>query len=466
MRAIPALLVVVAVAICTSRVGAAPAKYPSAPAPTDTSRWGRHVQRTMTLLATSTPQRRNKVRILFYGQSITQQNWWKLVAADLRKRFPHADLEIENRAIGGFASQLLIRTAAHDLYTFYPDLLIYHVYGHHIRYEDIVRFTRQRTTAEVAIFTDHLSAGEKPDEKGRYVDKGWTAFMAGWIPKVARKYECELIDIRPPWKRYLADNKLRPPALLIDGAHLNDHGCFLMAELIQRQLVHRPKRMTDRSRGLVRTFEVGKDIRWRGGRLKLDFEGNRVDALAAPGAPVAGATAEVRIDGKRPSEFPTCYRITRPSRIHNVWPAVIRVSWAKPLILEDWTARITESDEMGTKFKFTVTGSKTGADGAGTSEAKFVSNSGRVVIEPKDWHLERTCKFLKKPVPKGFEVHWSVKAMFVDEYTAPKAVKPAHEHAVTLAQGLANDKHTLELIAKGGQVPPIRVIRVYRPPVK
>jgi len=55
----------------------------------------------MTLLATSTPEKRHKVRVLFYGQSITEQDWSKAVAADLRARFPHADLEIENKAMGG-----------------------------------------------------------------------------------------------------------------------------------------------------------------------------------------------------------------------------------------------------------------------------------------------------------------------------------------------------------------------------
>jgi len=65
----------------------------------------------------------------FTGQSITEQEWSKQVAADLRKRFPSADLEIENRAIGGFAAQMLIRPAEHDIYPFYPDLVIFHVFG-------------------------------------------------------------------------------------------------------------------------------------------------------------------------------------------------------------------------------------------------------------------------------------------------------------------------------------------------
>src|SRR4051812_20756588 len=66
----------------------------------DPETFGRGVQRTMRLLAESTPEHRNTVRILFYGQSITEQGWSKIVADDLRARFPSADLVIENRALG------------------------------------------------------------------------------------------------------------------------------------------------------------------------------------------------------------------------------------------------------------------------------------------------------------------------------------------------------------------------------
>ena len=111
--------------VLTDALGAdQPTAYPPAKFG-DTSSWGRNIQRTMRLLATSTPQKRNTVRILFYGQSITEQNWWQAVADDLRRRFPHANLVIENRALGGFASQLLVKTAETDLYPFYPDLLIF-----------------------------------------------------------------------------------------------------------------------------------------------------------------------------------------------------------------------------------------------------------------------------------------------------------------------------------------------------
>ena len=89
--------------------------------------FGANIQRTMTLLATSTPQKRNRVRVLFYGQSVTRNPWWKDVEAYLRKAYPHADLEVANLAIGGYSAPTLIHTAEYDLYPFYPDLMIFHV---------------------------------------------------------------------------------------------------------------------------------------------------------------------------------------------------------------------------------------------------------------------------------------------------------------------------------------------------
>ena len=55
--------------------------------------------------------------------------------------------------------------------------------------------------------------------------------------------------------------------------------------------------------------------------------------------------------------------------------------------------------------------------------------------------------------------------MFADVYREPRLEDPAREQATTLALGLANAKHRLELIARGPDPPLIRAIRVYRPPV-
>ncbi|RPH39370.1 MAG: SGNH/GDSL hydrolase family protein, partial [Planctomycetota bacterium] len=303
--------------------------YPPVPPAADSPAVGANIQRTMTLLATSTPQKRNKVRILFYGQSITEQNWWKLVAEDLRRRFPNADLEIENKAVGGFASQILVRLAEHDIPAFYPDLVIFHVYGANNTYEEILRTIRTRTTAEVLIQKDHVGAQwpvENPDQKN---PMWWDHMMNNvFLPDYAKKYRCGLADVRTGWVGYLKANGLQPKALLSDDIHLNDHGCFVMSELVKRYLVHKPELLTDDARGSVRTLEVGKDVQREGQSLKLPFEGNRVDLLAAKGA---GGTAKILIDGKKPSEFAECVAFTRTSPSQSWWgPALLRVSSEKP----------------------------------------------------------------------------------------------------------------------------------------
>jgi hypothetical protein len=166
--------------------------YPPTQFP-DSSTWGRQIQRTMRLLATSTPEKRHTVRILFYGQSITEQQWAKRVEDDLRQRFPHANLVVENRALGGFASQMLVKMAETDLYPFQPDLLIFHVYGAHDKYEDIIRRTRERTTAEILRQNDHVTkpsdfAEETDPAKRPPAGKHWDAFMNhNHLPSLAKK---------------------------------------------------------------------------------------------------------------------------------------------------------------------------------------------------------------------------------------------------------------------------------------
>ena len=73
MKPIFASFLLFACAVAFARAAETPA-YPPTQFP-DTSGWGKNVQRTMRLLATSTAEKRNTVRILFYGQSITEQKW-------------------------------------------------------------------------------------------------------------------------------------------------------------------------------------------------------------------------------------------------------------------------------------------------------------------------------------------------------------------------------------------------------
>jgi hypothetical protein len=258
-------------------------------------------------------------------------------------------------------------------------------------------------------------------------------------------------------------------ALLADGVHLNAWGNFVMAGLVERHLRYDPKLPTASWKDLVHTYPVGKDIKWQNGKLRLEFEGNRVDLRAAPATGKQSApSAMILIDGKKPSQFPELYTISRPNgKIPGDWPwempGIMRVSHEQPLLVEDWTVKVTEISPDNRTFKFDVTGSKTGFDGSGSSDGRFVSHSGRVIIEPGDWRV-RGLRW-KSLISAGSTIQWQVEPHFVDVYTPPQVVDPTREYTTTIAQGLSNTRHTLEIVpTTGGQVP-LLSIRVYRPPV-
>ena len=224
------------------------------------------------------------MRVLFYGQSITEQEWSKYVADDLRKRFPNADLDIRNLAIGGFASQLLIRPAEFDVYPFYPDLVIFHVYGGDGEYEQIIKSIRSRTTSEVLMQKDQVNAWPQP-YRGR-TGSGWDAYMnQHFLPATAKKYGCGLADVRGEWVDYFKTNHLEPKALLIaDGAHLNAHGNYLMAGIIEQYLIYRPD-LPDDSAKTLHDIAIVPSMTQPDGHIKIAFTGNRIDLPAADANP-------------------------------------------------------------------------------------------------------------------------------------------------------------------------------------
>lgn len=458
-------------AVCAASIAAAePRNYPPLTLP-DTSSWGKNIQRTMRLLATSTPEQRNTVRILFYGQSITEQRWSKMVEDDLRRRFPNANLLVENRALGGFSSQLLVKTAETDLYPFQPDLLIFHVYGAHDKYEDIIRRTRERSTAEILMQNDHVT---KPADLSEETDPAklppaghhWDAFMnQNWLPSLAKKYGAELCDQRSLWKSYLKEHKLEPKDLLRDAVHLNAHGEWLMARCVNAWLRYDPKLGPPAAEQWVKTHTVGSDVHWENGRLTLAFEGSRVDALCRPGP---AGDVDVRIDGRKPSEMADAWGFTRAlahpeGKWPIKWPVVAPIGSEKQLVQETWTMRVVK--EGDTLFKFSVEGSVTGPDGEGRSDQRFVSNSKRVVIETNAWNVTYVMNIAGiKPMPDTFQAQWKAELRGGDRLSFPGAPAARGDVAVTLAQGLANEKHTLELAGPGDAS--IRALRVYSPPLK
>ncbi len=409
-----------------------------------TSEPGYGIQRTIKLLETSTPKARNTVRILFYGQSITEQKWSAEVTRRLKGKYPNANLIIENRAIGGHSSQLLWRTAEADLYPFQPDLLVFYVYGSHIDYETIIKNVRERTTAEILIQNEHLTNKEDlAVPTSTPTTKNWSAWMSEvFLPDVAKRYGAELLDQRKAWREYLTKNNLEPKDLLIDGVHLNDKGCELMAAIVESAFRFRPN-------AVFKNPVTTKEIVWKNRRAKVDFIGTRADIVGLePGS------VKVLIDGKSPSVFAT----TRASAYPNSnWPILKRASLGVNPQAETWTARLSEISADGKNFKFSVTGSLTGADGEGSSEKPFKSNSGRILIEPEDWNLAYCQAVFKRAIPSSLETNWKVIPQFVE------VVQANPLETITLVQGLPNTQHSIELERiDGSQAGPVK-LSIYRP---
>jgi hypothetical protein len=456
-------------------VAAAPGELPPPKSVGPVETFGVNVQRSMNLIAGSTGLKRNTVRVLFYGQSHIVSDWTRMLAERMRRQYPLVDFVIENRAISGFTSEWLVRTAEADLYSFYPDLVILHDYGDASCLESLIRRLRERTTSEMILLTDHIAPRVEPmgeeitdplrlsEPKGGKHDASWRSYV--FLPMLAKKYRLELVDVRGLWKRYLADHKLQASELLYDELHLNASGNRLMTDLVAPHLRHRPD-LVPHFEDPVRTHSVGEggDLQWKDGKLRLEFEGNKVDLICRDGA-MKSTSAPIRIDGKKPSEFPQLYGFTRTALhepVHRELPPVVRVAARAPLVIEDWTMHITQFDREKKTFRFRVVGSRTGDDGAGEYGREFESDSKRVAMDPIDMHfIPITIEKSSDPNATSAVIRWKSVGFFADEFAVPEKRNPFGETVVVAAQGLTNGKHVIEIA--GGPETPLAAIRTYRP---
>jgi hypothetical protein len=404
-----------------------------------------YIQRTMKALEESTAERPAYVRVLFYGQSITAQAWTQAVQKQLQTRYPTVQFEFRNAAIGGYQSDVLIRTADHDLYPWYPDLLFFHVYGPTDTYEEIVRRVRERTSAEIVLWTSHLSANEKVDELLKQYDARSLKIL-----DVAEKYHTLKIDLRKKWCDYLIANNLAVTNLLSDSVHLKSAGCDVYAKFVGEELVRVPGTGGDpASSGTITTVAANSPAVVKGadGSLTLTFTGNRVVAVS-DGTGAAGAKTKVLLDGKPMDDVKELWAITRPSvGPAGIWmPAVNNIAFEKAPVEEEWTLTcLPDSTPDGKKIHYKVQGSMTGEDGEGWSTERFVSRSGRAIIEPSDWRVAWTLGYKKATLPEGFKVTWKAVPMFARTYEPKLAAT-----RTLLMQGCSNATHTLTLLPEGG----------------
>ena len=470
--------------------------------------YGSRIQRTMKLLATSTPEHRNRVKILIYGQSIVadgRDQKMRLLIDDLRTMFPYADIVAENLALGGFTSDKLKNTAETDLHSSYPDLVILHDYSggttdeeRRSNTEAIYAGLRRRTTAEVLTLTHHLSHTGFIDDVPPYSFFKQNQKLNGndsdLIRSLAEKHGFEVVEMRKDWEKFLVDtrpaaatdvNALRMHVMdyILDTVHHNHRGGLLMERIVREHFRYIPEQkpywldMVEVYTPDGKRWAQDKEEYPTGGAvinrpLKFEFEGNRIDLLGMPLKDGKPGSAKVLIDGKAPSAFPEVYVPTRSTlKPQSPWPMVIRVELGKNAVAEEWTMTYTKVDPAKSKpevakpdtfdFEFALKGSVTGADGKGNNREKFVSNSGRITLDPQ-WYLAPG--FLQGYVPPvGFEVKWKVVPQGLDVWQQKADNDPTKEDRYTLVQGISNGKHTLEIVPNGDGPLGLRAMVVYQP---
>ena len=424
-----------------------------------------YIQRTMTKLESSTADNPATVRILFYGQSVTAQAWSGLLVDELMDRYPTVNFVVRNEAIGGYATDSLVRCKNWDAIPFYPDLVLFHDYGDvPVGYDSILGDIRRKTTAEVVVWSSHLrrdecptnivayAAGKSPAKKGEERDF-WAWKRTEDIRALAEKLDFMYIDLQRKWCDTLISNDWPTTKLIRDSVHLNQLGCEYYRAGIGDELVRRPELDGSDCAGVISEFPFAE---------RLEFSGNRVVAVF-DGTGDPDASAEVWLDGKCVADAATTnmWAMTRPSVMINWFPG-LKDCWFETMPQDEfWTLTILPDDPadkpstlpkfakrrkppMIQPIRFRVDGSRTGFDGEGDSAHAFRSVSGRVNIVPSafedyydclapdnPWHQDR-------PKP-GRKIFWRTYPLFAETIMA----KPKFAETV-LVQGCDNTKHVLE----------------------
>ncbi len=444
-----------------------------------------NVQRSLRKMADSTEERPSRLRILFYGQSIVEQGWCTNIIATLSRRYPTVAFEWENRAVGGFESPLLVRAAEADLYPYYPDLVFFNVYGDVEIFRTIIERLKARTTAEVVLWTGHLRESEDPVVAVNEEDARSRA-----LASIAEDCGCMLVHLRRKWAQMLIDEDASPSKYLADSIHLDaNSGAFArMADFISEEMVELDGYTgSERSAGRIEDFQVtsgvlgdtsiaGPPVVMReDGSIDFTFVGNRVVGTAVPWRACYNASpCKVLLDGREMSSMPRLFVHERVSGLISWMPLILHVGAVNAPVSEDWTLTYVEgTNPSGRPVRFRVDGSVTGFDGFGSTDADFVSNSGRVRILATDFHAWQYDYFVARNAKKGVDVSrleakpgqwmcWRTVPAFTDAISA--YFFDGRQNEVVLVSGCSNAKHTLTFKpAIKGRPPVFSKFTVYTP---
>ena len=427
---------------------------------------GRQIQRTMRLLESSTPENPNRVRILVYGQSITGSGYLSShLGKELKKRYPHAEILLENRSLGGHGVPLLTRTAEHDLFPFYPDLLIFHAYDgdDNGALEKLFRDILQNTSSEILTWTDHFDVLYSVNREKDFVRKReiqdrhnrYRLHLNDCRRRMARMLGIELVEVQKAWQKWLKDHpgdgKTLPEyQLLRDNIHLNPEGEKLLYREVLKHFVRIPGADAEADEK-VQIYSPG-DLRQNGDWLELPFEGSRVELKA--GNP--GGKLEVLIDGQKPSLSPAAHYVSRPRLSGDRWnvPPIKQVLASPDASSgETWTMLLNGFNHAEKSFRFSLSGSLTGKDGEGsTADSVFVSRSGKIRFRISDFDRSRILLYAKRNKDRPLQITWEVRTISNDTFVPQKA-----KEQIIVFQTRNTGKHLLKIRNSGVDLKEIRI---------
>jgi len=411
----------------------------------DKTNFGQNLKRIMYLLNSSTAANPSKIRIAYTGQSIVDPSntWPNELTAWLKETYPTAKITTHNFAIGGFATNFLYKRMPNDIASFYPDLVICYVKGSDIYYDQMIKYIRENTMADIMIQTDHICM--EPD------GYEWSEIMAlKKLPHIAQKYRAEICDTRKPWKDFLLKYGLDMNILLYDGSHLNESGQKFMLELMKQFFVYQE----DDMQSSIETQYICISLSdWQKNKLAIPFTGNRVELVYGDRTQSA---VHVRINGKKPSEIKEAYIRTTENK--GMWSKLGLIHFNKPPGEQIFTIKINSFSDSN-NFSYSVSGSKTGYEGTsddyGNLDSEHLSMTHEsFIFHPGTDNPTPGQEYTFESLLNGTDIHDGIN---------PYAYHPEKNMLFDkdmLISGIPTNKHLLELEAVE-TIPDIRAIKVY-----
>lgn len=431
-----------------------------------------HIQRTLQKAAEGTPEKPAVVRLMFYGQSITYGSWTNMLTDELRQKYPNAIFQVVNAAMGSAESNWLINTAEHDLYYYYPDLVIIHTYGSTQTFAKIIEKLRFTTTADILMWTSHPSYAKQQD--GSMAPTPMLERLKA-LKDIAMTYKTGLVDIRKHWDQHCKEKGTNGAELMGDAVHPNTDGNKLFAKIFAEYLTFNPSIKPSGVSGEIYTPDatVQPD-----GAITVDFEGNYLTCQSPEGTyPVP---VKLFLDGKPVEQCPELYHIQRPDGFITERPALLTVGKKGLLREENWTINFLEDSEpKGKRVHFRLTGSLSGFQGEGWSDQDFTSSNGALFFGKDKWintfmfiywpkQLENTypakCKITFQSFPTFPNTIPATNQLRFNRHVRFFGERNDNKMPTVLIQGVDNAKHSLKIIPEADAKLPRLTFTAHKPP--